>query len=365
MERTKTDSFPSQSVRYCGLCTHTGSIKNEARRQRQKLLDLISKKVVVSRDVQVNEASEWDWNNLTEVIIKVGESSVVAATTTTRSIPTSIPARSIPTNSETNDDEDEPQHPRMRSLQDLYDKTDEVHLVCLLTDAKNISFEEAMRDEKWPTAMDEEIEAIDRNNTWELTNLPKGSQPIGVKWVFKKKMNAQGEIERYKTRLVAKGYKQKASTDRNWCGDIDDRKSTSGYVFFMGDIAFTWLSKKQTIVTLSTCEAKYLAASWCVCHAIWLRNLLSKMMLKQAAGTVIHVENKSSIELAKNPVNHERSKHIDVHFHFIRDHVKEGNVELVHVASQDQVADIFTKSLPKVLLNKCKKMINMMDGRSI
>ncbi|KAL4297937.1 hypothetical protein GQ457_12G019090 [Hibiscus cannabinus] len=133
----------------------------------------------------------------------------------------------------------------------------------------------------------------------------------------------------------------------------------------MGDTVFTWLSKKQPIVTLSTCEAEYVASSWYVCHAIWLRNLLSKMMLKQTAVTVIHVDNKSTIELAKNPVNHERSKHIDVRFHFIRDHVKEGNVELVHVASHDQVADIFTKSLPKVLLDKCKKKIGMMDGRNI
>ncbi|GMI79370.1 cysteine-rich RLK (RECEPTOR-like protein kinase) 8 [Hibiscus trionum] len=163
----------------------------------------------------------------------------------------------------------------------------------------------------------------------------------------------------------AEDYKLVGYSDIDWCRDIDDRKSTSRYVFFMGDTAFTWLLKKQTIVTLSTCEAEYVAASWCVCHAIWLRNLLSKMKLKQLAATVIQVDNKSTIELEKNPVNHERSKHIDVRFHFIRDHVKEGNVELVHVASRDQVADIFTKPLPKVLLDKCKKMIGMMDGRSI
>ncbi|GMI94510.1 hypothetical protein HRI_003120300 [Hibiscus trionum] len=89
------------------------------------------------------------------------------------------------------------------------------------------------------------------------------------------------------------------------------------------------------------------------------------MELKQLGATVIQVDNKSAIELAKNPVNHERSKHIDVRFYFIRDHVKEGNVKLVHVASRDQVADIFTKPLPKVLLDKCKKIIGMMDGRSI
>ena len=160
-------------------------------------------------------------------------------------------------------------------------------------------------------------------------------------------------------------YKLVGYSDNDWCGDIDDRKSTSGYVFFMGHTSFTWLSKKQPIVTLSTCEAEYVATPWCVCHAIWLKNLLSEMELKQRGATVIQVDNKSAIELAKNLVTHERSKHIDARFHFIRDHVKEGNVVLLHVASQDQVADIFTKLLPKVLLDKYKKMISMTDGRSI
>ena len=101
----------------------------------------------------------------------------------------------------------------MRSLQELYDSISEVHLVYLMADAETLSFEEAVRDEKWQTAMDEEIEAIHRNNTWSLAELPRGIQPIGVKWVFKKKLNAQREIERYKARLVAKGYKQKAGID--------------------------------------------------------------------------------------------------------------------------------------------------------
>ena len=89
------------------------------------------------------------------------------------------------------------------------------------------------------------------------------------------------------------------------------------------------------------------------------------MKLKQQGATVIQVDNKSAIELANNSVNHERSKHIDVRFHFIRDHVKEGCVELLHVASQDQVADIFTKLLLKVFFDKYKKMIGMTDGSSI
>lgn len=167
-----------------------------------KLFDQIEKKVVVSRDVQVNEESAWDWNNQKEVMQKEekGEPStatlIITATTT-----------------QTSDDEEEPRQPRMRCLQDLYVSTSEVHLVCLLADAENISFEETVRDKKWQAAMDEEMRAIEINKTWDLVDLPEGYRPIGVKWGYKKKMNAQGEIERYKTRLAAKGYRQKARID--------------------------------------------------------------------------------------------------------------------------------------------------------
>lgn len=112
-------------------------------------------------------------------------------------------------------------------------------------------------------------------------------------------------------------YKLIGYSDSDWCRDVDDRKSTLGYVFYLGDTAFTWASKKQPIVTLSTCEAEYVAASWCVGHAIWLRNLLHELKLQQHDATEIRIDNKSAIELAKNPVHHERSKHIDVRFHFL------------------------------------------------
>ena len=90
--------------------------------------------MIVSHNVRVNEASEWDWNNSTDVNIEVGESSVAT-----------------PTDSEIFNDEDEPRQPKMRSLRVLYDSTNEVHLVCLMADAENISFEEAVRDTKWQT----------------------------------------------------------------------------------------------------------------------------------------------------------------------------------------------------------------------
>jgi hypothetical protein len=104
------------------------------------------------------------------------------------------------------------------------------------------------------------------------------------------------------------------------------RKSTSGYALYMGGTAFTWLLKKQPIVTVSTCEAEYVAASLGVSHAIWLRRLLQELKCPQLESTEIRVDNKSSIELAKNPIHHERSKHIDVRFHLIREHIKDEEV---------------------------------------
>ena len=89
------------------------------------------------------------------------------------------------------------------------------------------------------------------------------------------------------------------------------------------------------------------------------------MESKQEDATIIQVDNKSAIELAKNPINHEWSKHIDVRFYFIREHVKDGSIKLKHVASKDQAADILTKALSKEIFDRGKKMLGMMDRRNI
>lgn len=114
----------------------------------------------------------------------------------------------------------------------------------------------------------------------------------------------------------------------DYAGDVDDGKSTSGFVFFLGDCVISWSTKKQSIVTLSTCEAEYVAATSCTCHAIWLC-----------------VDNKSVQALAKNPVNHDRSKHIDTTYYFIRECIAKKEIELKYVKSHDKVVDIFTKPL--------------------
>ena len=108
---------------------------------------------------------------------------------------------------------------------------------------------------------------------------------------------------------VSNDYKLIGYSDSDWVGDSDDRKSTTGFVFFLGDTAFTWMSKKQPIVTLSTCEAEYVAATTCVSHAIWLQILLKELNMSQVEPTEIRVDNKSAIVLAKNPMYHDRSRH--------------------------------------------------------
>nr|XP_048327648.1 secreted RxLR effector protein 161-like [Ziziphus jujuba var. spinosa] len=100
-------------------------------------------------------------------------------------------------------------------------------------------------------------------------------------------------------------YKLVGYSDSDWGGDIDDCKSTSGFVFYLGDTTFTWMSKKQQIVTLLTCEAEYVVATSCVCHAIWFGNLLRKLGCPQEEPTKIYVDNKSAIALSKNPVFHD------------------------------------------------------------
>lgn len=124
-------------------------------------------------------------------------------------------------------------------------------------------------------------------------------------------------------------------SNSDWASSKDDRKSTTSFAFFLGDNAFTWSSKKQAIVALSTCEAKYIVATSCVFHIIWLRRLLMQMKMKQENATKIFIDNKSAISLAKNMIHHERYKHIDARCHFIREQVKNTEVELINTKSSE------------------------------
>ncbi|CAI0432185.1 unnamed protein product [Linum tenue] len=156
-------------------------------------------------------------------------------------------------------------------------------------------------------------------------------------------------------------------TDSDYAGDLDDRKSTSGYVFFLAGGAISWSSKKQPVVTLSTTEAEFVAASYCASQCVWLRRVLEQMNWKSCVrgATRIMCDNSSAIKLSKNPVLHGRSKHIDVRFHFLRELAKEGVVELQHCGTSDQVADIMTKPLKLDDFMLLRNRLRVYDGAEL
>eukprot|EP00253_Pinus_taeda_P032605 PITA_32605 len=232
----------------------------------------------------------------------------------------------------------------------------------------------------WKEAMVDEMASLHKNEAWDLVELPAGRKPIGNKWVFKKKVNTEGKVEKYKARLVAKEQMVKTTflhgdweeeiymkqpegfavkdiahavgvlskfiskpgkehwtivkrifrylrgtsdyglcyqgrpgldrvldircfVDANWAGDLDQRRSTSGYVFSLFGGAVSWMTKKQSIVALSTTEVEYMVTT--------LARLCSSMGLVQEA-IRIDCDSQSAIFLAKNPAYHSMTKHIDV-----------------------------------------------------
>lgn len=134
-------------------------------------------------------------------------------------------------------------------------------------------------------------------------------------------------------------------SDSDLAGNVEDRKSTGGMVFYLNKSLITWTSQKQKCVALSSCEAEFMAATAAACQAVWLRKLLAQITEYDIGPVTLFIDNKSAIDLAKNPVFHGRSKHIDIRYHFIRECVENGEIIVKHVRSEEQRADLLTKAL--------------------
>ena len=132
-------------------------------------------------------------------------------------------------------------------------------------------------------------------------------------------------------------------SDSDW-GSSPDRKSYSGYCFQLSnDNSFiSWKAKKQPTIALSTCKAEYIAANFAVKEGLFIRQLLSDLKYPKMQIS-LNIDNKGAIDLSRNPVHHERSKHIDIRYHFIRQKVEDETLELFKVASKDNYADLYTK----------------------
>ena len=134
--------------------------------------------------------------------------------------------------------------------------------------------------------------------------------------------------------------------DADWASDAD-RKSVSGYVITLAGGAVAWSSKKQSTVALSTAKAEYVDATHCAKQVIWHRSLFTEVGLPLPSTSTIFSDNQAAVSIAHHPEHHARTKHIDIAHHFLQDLVQDGILNLVYITSENNLADIFTKSLPK------------------
>jgi hypothetical protein len=133
-------------------------------------------------------------------------------------------------------------------------------------------------------------------------------------------------------------------SDADWAGSYD-RKSTTGYCTFVGGNLVTWKSKKQNVIARSSAEAEYRAMASTTSELIWIKQLLVELGINTREPTKMYCDNQAARHIASNPVFHERTKHIEVDCHFIREKIQGKEIETPFVKSQDQLADIFTKGL--------------------
>jgi hypothetical protein len=132
--------------------------------------------------------------------------------------------------------------------------------------------------------------------------------------------------------------------DSDWAGDQGDRKSTTGYAIFIDKNLLSYRTIKQNIVALSSCEAEYIAFSSVVQELLWILQLFKHMRMDHDQ-PIIYIDNRSAIDLLKRATVSDRSKHIDVRYHNVRQHFQDGKFTVQHISTEENIADIFTKAL--------------------
>ena len=178
-------------------------------------------------------------------------------------------------------------------------------------------------------------------------------------------MNAANRILRYLKGCPGKGIlfsanghlKIEGYTDADWAGCLDDRRSTSGYCMFVGGNLVSWRSKKQTVVARSTAEAEFRAMASGLCELMWIKGLLRELRLHKSTPLQLYCDNQAAINIVHNPVHHDRTKHVEIDRHFIKEKLEEGVLQVTYVKSVNQLADILTKGISVVSFeNVCSKM---------
>jgi hypothetical protein len=151
-------------------------------------------------------------------------------------------------------------------------------------------------------------------------------------------------------------------TDADWAGCPDTRRSTSSYAVFLGDNMVSWSAKQQTVVSRSSAEAEYRVVANGVAEATWLCQLLHELQALPSRCTLIYCDNISAVYLSTNHVQHQRTKHVEIDLHFVREKVAIGQVRVLHVPTTSQFTDIFTKGLPSSVFNEFRSSLNICSG---
>ena len=149
-------------------------------------------------------------------------------------------------------------------------------------------------------------------------------------------------------------------SDSDHAGDLDTRKSTGGYVVKMGSGAVSWSSKKQTTVALSSTEAEYIAAVAAGKEALWYRQFLRELKFDITSASPLYVDNQSALATLRNPEHQGRMKHLDIAHLWIRDEVQRNTIDVRYCPTADMVADILTKPLPRILVEKHRLALGLM-----
>ncbi|GKA34368.1 putative RNA-directed DNA polymerase [Tanacetum coccineum] len=188
----------------------------------------------------------------------------------------------------------------------------------------------------------------------------------------KRHMNAVYRILRYLKSSPGKGlffgknqdHQVSGFTDADWAGDRSDGKSTSGYFTFVGGNLVTWRSKKQKVVSRSSAEAEFRGMVHGVCELLWIKRILRDLWISLMSPMKLQCDNESAVKIAHNPVQHDRTKHVEIDRHFIKDHLERKTVELPHVNTKEQLADMLTKAVCGRVFHSSLDKLGMIDIHS-